>query len=684
MGLQPTNAGIDFQQRVSAYMMLLMEFDIDISMALQVNARDTIKALNFEDCECIDDLVITLDSGKRIYFQMKRTISLSDNTDSEFYGVCEQFVKQYLKQNENDEAYVLVTRSETSKAISVKLKRILEGIRLANDLRVIEKLNEDERKIYDKICSNIKLIYKNIKEKEISEDELLKIFLRIYIEMFDIENGEEYERTIKIVLWKLIDVDVELFWKSLIAKAIDYGAKRRCLSKENLKEQCEVYFGENKDEKKASINSFFNMSWQDGYKDIQIQVDYVVAIPTQIAKEKMKIEEEVVCVFEWKRFDDSKKRDDLIYVSPDKVIVNNELEFQVLFRCATKKRCQNFIKENNLDKKYKVRVFASREDEKRTEVELLYKGVLEKKLEEKKECICVNCGKAIFDSEGYTIEIDNEECSNEIGIVHQECVRPVDRVIGKVVIPEIEDYGYLKNFDIDCWNKKIRKGKRCWENIEKMSISQAHMVIDTNEVFRDGNYCVYQLLENGEKRYTCNRGSIDRVSRREASKLEKEFKEQIIKAKENGNPIGYSSESYSYGMYTQILEMVGDKEEFIECVDAKSEIYNEAVAKIYNDGETYYAPISYLSIEGDPFILPNGVFPLLTDPFDIPKYIKNWEKLIEKMPEYEVCIIKDDNEFILKMISLINRGIVPVVNGMFDMKGKIIRGVIIIFKQMME
>ena len=93
MGLQPTNAGIDFQQRVSAYMMILMEFDIDISMALQVNARDTIKALNFEDCECIDDLVITLDSGKRIYFQMKRTISLSDNTDSEFYGVCEQFVK---------------------------------------------------------------------------------------------------------------------------------------------------------------------------------------------------------------------------------------------------------------------------------------------------------------------------------------------------------------------------------------------------------------------------------------------------------------------------------------------------------------------------------------------------------------------------------------------------------------
>ena len=99
MGLQATNAGIDFQQRVSAYMMILMEFDMDISLALQVNKSNTIKEINFEDCESIDDLVITLDSGKKIYFQMKRTISLSDDSESEFFGVCEQFVNQFLKQN---------------------------------------------------------------------------------------------------------------------------------------------------------------------------------------------------------------------------------------------------------------------------------------------------------------------------------------------------------------------------------------------------------------------------------------------------------------------------------------------------------------------------------------------------------------------------------------------------------
>lgn len=39
MGLQATNAGIDFQQRVSAFMMILIEFEIDISMVLQLNSK---------------------------------------------------------------------------------------------------------------------------------------------------------------------------------------------------------------------------------------------------------------------------------------------------------------------------------------------------------------------------------------------------------------------------------------------------------------------------------------------------------------------------------------------------------------------------------------------------------------------------------------------------------------------
>lgn len=463
MGLQATNAGIDFQQRVAAYMMILMEFDMDISLVLQLNSNDIIKGLNFEACESIDDLVITLDSGKKIYFQMKRTISLSDGADSEFYGVCEQFVKQYLKQNEDDIAYILATRSETSKYITIKLKRILDGIRLAGNLQIVNELNQEERKIYDKMCNNIKTIYKDIKKLDISDKDLLNIFLRIYVELFDIESGEEYEKTIKMILFKLVGVDVELFWRTLISKAVEYGANRRYLSKENLKEQCKPYLKENKEANSEFTEPFFKKSWKEGFRDIQVQIDYVIAVPTKETKEAMKLENETVFVFELYRFDDSKKKESLKYVSPDRMKWKGGFEFEVWFRCATQERCHNYIEHELAEKigdSYEVVIWPIKEHLDCTDVELLHKDVLLKSLNNQKDCICANCGKAIFDNKSYLIEIDNEEYSDTVGMVHHNCIRPVDRIIGELIMPKIEDYSYLKHFDISSWAKLIKMESR--------------------------------------------------------------------------------------------------------------------------------------------------------------------------------------------------------------------------------
>ncbi len=678
MGLQATNAGIDFQQRVSAYMMMLMEFDMNISLALQLSRNDKIVGLNFEACKSIDDLVMTLDSEKNIYFQMKRTISLSDSETSEFYGVCEQFVKQYLKQNQNDIAYILATRSESSKAITVKLKRILDGIRLANNLQVIKDLNQEEKNVFDKVCNNIKKVYRNLKKDDITEECLLNILLRIFVEIFDIENGEEYEKSIKLILFNLISVDVELFWRTLISKAVDYGANRRYLSKQALKNQCQSYIEKNKDDKPNFIERFFEVSWKEGFDDIQVQLDYVIAVPSDETKSALNLEKETVFIMELYRFDDSKKKESVQYIPPNRMILKNGFEFEVLFRCGTQTRSYQYI-ENELPDKiadsYEVVVWPVKEYFNYTDVELLHQKLLLKSLETQNECKCINCGKAIFDNNSYCVEIDNEETSDLLGLVHHKCIRPVDRVIGEIIIPHIEDYSYLKHFDINMWLKLILKGKQAWSNIEIMATNCPAMTIDTDEVFHDGNYCLYHVLENGDKRYLTNRGVIDRISKQEAETLQKKFNNRIKLDKSKGNPTGYSSKSYIYGTYSQIIEQVGEKEDFIECVETKVSLYSETVAKIYNDCETYYSPIIYLSVDGEPFILPNGIFPMLTNPFDLPRFINNWEKMGFEMPDYEVCIIKDDNEFILKMISLITNRILPVVDGMFGVDGKMIKGV---------
>ncbi|MDM0497128.1 hypothetical protein QTH19_07795 [Clostridium perfringens] len=678
MGLQATNAGIDFQQRISAFMMILMEFEVDISMVLQLNSRGKITELNFEACKNIDDLVMTLESRGKIYFQMKRTICLSESENSEFYGVCTQFVKQYLTQNSNDLAYILCTRSESSSKITVKLKRILEGIRLSQDFKIISDLNKEEKNIFDKLSNNIKNIYKNIKQKDISNQELLELILRIYVEIFDVESGEEYEKNIKLILFNKVNVDIELFWKALIAKAIDYGANRRCLSKDSLKVQFDKYLSENQSPPENTSEEFFTHTWVNDLNDLNVKLDYVVAFPTEETRQQIDLKENTVFAFELYRFDDSERKKSLIYELPNIMRWTNGLEFYVLFRCSTQNRFYKFIEEELsqvVDNNFELVFCPIKKLYDDTEVELLHKEILIKSFESQKECKCINCGKAIFEHNAYIIEIDNKECANIAGIVHKICARPIDRIIGEINIPKIKDYAYLKNFDISTWSKLIGKGKRIWESIDSSSLKCSFMVIDTDEVFNDGNYCVCNILKNGDKRYTTNRGVIDRLSKREAENIKQSFNDSFKRGKDANNPVGYSSKSFTYGSYEQLIEQLGDKESFIECIESKVELYNEAIAKIYNDCETFYSPIIYLAVDGEPLVLPNYCFPMITNPFDLKKYLDNWSNMGINVSNYEVCIIKDDNEFILKMISLITNNVRPVVNGLFSSNGKLLRGV---------
>ena len=52
----------------------------------------------------------------------------------------------------------------------------------------------------------------------------------------------------------------------------------------------------------------------------------------------MKIENDTIFMFELYRFDDSKKKESLKYIAPNKMIFENGLEFVVLYRCASQER----------------------------------------------------------------------------------------------------------------------------------------------------------------------------------------------------------------------------------------------------------------------------------------------------------------------------------------------------------
>ena len=665
MGLQATNAGINFQQRVSAFMMILMEFGIDVSKVFGIsNADEKIVQINFEDCESIDDLVLTLESGKMIFLQMKRTISLSDDTGSEFYKVCEQFVSQYKKNRTFDLAYILMTRSEASGMIVQKLRRVLDGIRLSRSFDFIDTLNKDEKDVFCKFSANIRRIFKKDYDEEVTEEKLLMLCMKIFVETLDIEGGEAYEKTIFLMLYDKLQIEPILFWNGLIARAIEYGSNRRCVSVESLNQFFDEYKAKPSDDGKINITDVIE-EWKRDIQEEDIRFDYVVCKPNEKTQKEFSMEVNTILVIELFRFLESEKKEGRQYVSPDMLYLKNGMELTVLFRSSTKGRCEAFLESLKLEKDSEIIVMpANKEGTKCTAAETMHKSLIVSSIDKNKGCNCINCGKSITDRKAYLIEIDNEEVSNMAGIAHKECARPIDRIMGECLLKIKDELVSLRRLDINRWIQLCKQGKTVWESISSMKNKQQLMVVDNFDVFEDGNYCLCNILEDGNRHYVTKRGKIERFGKNEALRWKDSYNENIKKAKEINNPLGYTEKTMTFGPYQQCLISCPD-EKFIECIDTKVEPYNQVIASIYNDSHTYYAPLIYFSVDGKPLVLNNRVFPLISDPFKVPNCLENWRKMGNAIDNYELCIIQNDNDFILKISSLISMRIRPMVDCIF-------------------
>ncbi|MCS4469666.1 hypothetical protein JTS96_19470 [Clostridium botulinum] len=138
-----------------------------------------------------------------------------------------------------------------------------------------------------------------------------------------------------------------------------------------------------------------------------------------------------------------------------------------------------------------------------------------KYLNEKSNCLCSNYGKAIFQEDSLLIEIDNDNCEADIGIIHKECLIPVNRVLGIAKMPSDREYKFLKNFDINLWIKQIKDGQFCYNGAKILNQSVNPLVVetDTNNLVL-GSYCVKTLLEDGTYKFATRRGNIDRYSKK--------------------------------------------------------------------------------------------------------------------------------------------------------------------------
>ena len=132
MALQPTNAGINYQQRTAAQFLSLMLTDFDLDTWLP-GSNGTVETIRFESRDAIDDLVLENNTGDLYYIQVKHSLSLSSRQDSQFYKVMDQFVRQYLIDPDGGK-YYLALSSSSSGMLHNRLSKILNNIRRSHDI----------------------------------------------------------------------------------------------------------------------------------------------------------------------------------------------------------------------------------------------------------------------------------------------------------------------------------------------------------------------------------------------------------------------------------------------------------------------------------------------------------------------------------------------------------------------
>lgn len=250
-------------------------------------------------------------------------------------------------------------------------------------------------------------------------------------------------------------------------------------------------------------------------------------------------------------------------------------------------------------------------------------------------------------------------------------------------MPWFKDRDYLKGFDCEKWLSSVTRGQRLFLQLGYSDGSDARLLTMAwgGKAARHsrGRFCIGLDLTDGTIRHATTRGRLDRYSEAEATSAAKLFNEMFDEARAEGNPIGYSSESWTFGPYEQVAPTMAGDESFVECVAARVEPFTEHIASRYDPDGYYYAPLIILRNKDDDRILRVGDAILAgTDPFSMGRFKDNWSRQFGDLGPVEVDILATDDEFDGLMSELESDGMIVLVNPLFSAQGRLLSGMRII------
>jgi hypothetical protein len=678
-GGSATNSGIDYQQRVASLFLAHLLLDIDVSYILEIHDSAKIAEVSFETASCIDDIEIKLIDGIRVLIQAKRKISFSSSKNSQFCSAIEQFVNEYALNTDTKNFYILATSNQTSSKITYELRKILESIRINDSGFINNPLNKSEQRTFTDYLSITRNCFRKSLKRNVTDEEIYKFSKRVKVLVLDVEQSMGLEKAILTLLADRTQVNPNLIWAALISNSIYFSSKRLSINKEGLLSKFGNYLSKDTETENNKSNKEELIKWE-------IKLIDKVASAREILLIESFVEQADYLMVELIRFNkDCSRR---FTFKKNHCLLPNGSSWTVIYRCSTYAGMERILeeKQDHFLKDKKIIVIPANlnkgEDVENSLCSTIHSELCDTLLSKNKEPLsCLHCGKSISGVASVAVEIDEIDVESILGSVHLSCLQPVDRVIGIIDSQFSKDYRCLKKFDFQLWAKQLWRGQYRFASFRDTSIVQQNIprIVWQSDYTYNSTYsfCVKINLENGTARYISQRGKLDRMNLVEAEKTASDFNNSFEASKDT-DPFCYTSKTYTYGSYSQLLRIKGSDERCIKCVSAEVAKYNRVLEKTYNQCDNFYAPVFIIldEITELPLQIQKRVA-MMTDPLDFENYIENWKNAGINIVNYEIKIIESDWEFDMFVASVFQSKTGLVVDPIIDKNQDFIKAIFI-------
>jgi hypothetical protein len=653
--------------------------DIEIDVFLNWHNFDNKKSISIEleGSVEIDDLIINLDNNEKVYSQIKRKVSLSESKESDFVKTMDQFIRAYLRNIDN-EKYLLITPSFSSSKIIRDLKKILESIRLNPTGFQNNPLTASEKDTYAKFKKVIKKLYKKYTKVTMNDSEFIKFSHKVFISIFDIEDNSTIEYAVLTLLTPLVNTKPSLLWGKLISNCLTYATNRQSINKEYLTNSFSQFLKKTNNEIIIKDENFLKPilkeSFASGKEVILVENNNFID----------NLSDADLLLIELNRFDDNCIKE-LEFDSDTCKMLKSNVTFNVLYRTSTFKGMERLI-ENNLsivnNQNITVIPANSLDNIELTDCSRTYSEKSSSNLSKKNNVLsCLVCGKSISSNQSLIVEIDQLDMENDIGLMHESCLKPCYRILGKIESDLFTDYDVLKNFNWNLWFKQVIRGQILFNDHLANSAKENKVMFWNSEVdyINEYSYCIKEEIEDGSVEYVTIRGKIERFQKNKAEEAVKNFNEHLIELEQNNDYLCLLKSTRATSTYSYLKDKVDISDELLKIKNYVVEKINPTIIMAYEDNENFYAPLIYIT-QGENqeyFTIDNRVV-FINDPLLLNNYITNWKKIgIEVDINYDVKIVKDDIEFDNLMHKIYRDGLNAMFNPNFNSECELINGMVL-------